>query len=59
MAVRLDFYPEIKRIDVSSIPSSDFEAPSGDKLVINPITFPARQDQDRGRRALSGYFSTH
>lgn len=31
--VLFDFYSEIKRIDVSSIPSSDFEVPSGYKLV--------------------------
>jgi hypothetical protein len=31
--VLFDFHSEIKKIDVSSIPSSDFEVPSGYKLV--------------------------
>lgn len=31
--VLFDFYSEIKKIDVSSIPSSDFEVPSGYKLT--------------------------
>jgi hypothetical protein len=31
--VLFDFYSEVKRIDVSSIPSSDFTVPSGYKLV--------------------------
>ena len=31
--ILFDFYSEVKRIDVSSIPSSDFTVPSGYKLV--------------------------
>jgi len=31
--VIFDFYSEIRKIDVSSIPSSDFEVPPGYKLV--------------------------
>jgi hypothetical protein len=31
--VLFDFYSEVRRIDVSSIPSSDFEVPPGYKLM--------------------------